>query len=93
MEACVFVDTVMLYRYAVAEVKDSSSFSASLQKRKLKTLELNANTKQLLPGENILLKWPDFPLNCWNSSRENLKTLAKQIQMKRVLFQKDHFVI
>lgn len=83
MEACVFVDTVMLYRYAAAEVTDSSSFSASLQKRKLKTLELNANTPELLPGENILLKWPDFPLNCWNSSRENLKTLTKQIQMKR----------
>lgn len=56
MEACVFVDTAMLYRCAVAEVTDSSSFSASVQKRKLKTLELNANAQQLLPGENILLK-------------------------------------
>lgn len=62
MEVCVGVVTLVLDHSALVKVIDSSSFSASLQKRKLKTLELDANAQQTQPGENILLKWPDFPL-------------------------------
>lgn len=77
MEACVGVVTLVLYHLALVKVTDSSSFSASLQKRKLKTHELNANAQQTLPGENILLKWPDFPLKLLKLFQRKLKNTFK----------------
>lgn len=46
------VVTLVLYHSALVKVTDSSSFSASLQKRKLKMLELNANAQQTTRGKH-----------------------------------------
>lgn len=89
MEARVGVVTLALYRSALVKVTDSSSFSASLQKRKLKTLELNANAQQTLPGENILLKWPDFPLKLLKFIQRKLKKhFQNKSKWRGGLFQK-----